>query len=43
VFRLLEPLWIEAKTDELIKDIALEHDMLPIDVVAIIKGESLEH
>lgn len=31
---------IEAKNDELIKDIALEHDMLPIDVVSIIKADS---
>ncbi len=31
------------KGDELIKDIALKNDLLPIDVVAIIKGESLEH
>ena len=34
---------ISAKSDELIKDIALEYDMLPIDVVEIIKADSLEH
>ena len=34
---------IETRPGELIKDIALENDMLPIDVVAIIKGEKLAH
>ena len=34
---------IDAKSDELIKNIALDYDMLPIDVVEIIKGDSLEN